>query len=142
MLNIPQQEIEKVLLTHARQSGYCQVIHGTVKEVLFEQGQAVGVQATIDGNVEEIKAQIVVGADGAQSLVRKSIDIAAEMYDYDHELLVLHAERPAWFKERLRTRTFMHREGSIVLIPLPENRMRIAVLIPAGSGSEWKKLSQ
>ena len=64
------------------------------------------------------------------------------MYDYDHELLVLHAERPAWFKERLRTRTFMHREGSIVLIPLPENRMRIAVLIPAGSGSEWKKLSQ
>jgi len=142
MLNLPHQEIEKVLLAHAHQSEYCQVIHGTAKEVIFEDGHAVGVQAIIDGKTEEIKASVVVGADGAQSFVRKSVGIDAEMYDYDHELLVLHAQRPAWFKDRLRTRTFMHRNGSMVLIPLPENRMRMTILIPTGSGSEWKKLSQ
>jgi len=100
------------------------------------------VQAMVGGNSEEIRAGVIVGADGAQSIVRKSVGIDAEMHDYDHELLVLHAERPAWFVGRLRTRVLMHREGSIVLLPLPENRMRIAILVRTGSGGEWKKLSQ
>ncbi len=140
MLNLPHQEIEKLLLQFAEASTYCQVIHAQAREVLFEGGRAVGVRITAGDSNLELRGASIVGADGAHSMVRKSAGIAAPMQDYDHELLVLHAERPAWFSGRLRTRAFMHRQGSIVLLPLPEERMRVAVLLPAGSGGQWKEL--
>jgi len=140
MLNLPHPQIESLLLEHATNSGYCKIFHGDVREVLFENSWAVGVRAIVNQQEIVVKAPAIAGADGSQSLVRKSAEIAAISQPYTHDLLVLHAKRPAWFSGRLRTRVYMHREGVIALIPLPGDKMRIAAMVEADTGSKWKKL--
>lgn len=141
MLNLPHPQIENLLLKHVTKSKHCQILSGDVKEVLLENGRAVGVRTIVNQEEIVIKAPVVAGADGAQSLTRKSVEIAAPAATYTHDLLVLHAIRPNWFKGRLRTRVYMHQQGVLVLIPLPDDKLRIAAMIPAGTGSKWKKLS-
>jgi 2-polyprenyl-6-methoxyphenol hydroxylase-like FAD-dependent oxidoreductase len=142
MLNLPHQEIEKLLLDYAAKSGYCRILYGSVKEAVFVEERAVGVCAILNGEEVQVNGTVIVGADGAQSLLRKSAAIEANMHNYDHDLLIMHAQRPAWFSERLRTRVFMHRKGAVVLLPLPHNQMRIAVLIKSGSARQWKNFTQ
>lgn len=141
LLNLPHPQIETLLLEHARQSGFCRVIRGTVTEVLYENGRARGVKARLETDEVLIQAEVVVGADGAQSMVRKSAGIEASARPYAHDMVVLHARRPSWFTGRLRTRAYTHREGAVVLMPLPNELVRIAMLVPAGSGGKLKSLS-
>lgn len=142
LLNLPHPQIEAMLLAYAQKSGHCQVLRGAVTEVLFETDRAVGVKAKVEGEEVEIRATVVAGADGNQSLVRKSLGIDVVSKAYDHDMLVLHAKKPAWFTGRLRTRAYMHRKGAVVLLPLPNDKVRIAMLIKAGSGAQYKSMSE
>jgi 2-polyprenyl-6-methoxyphenol hydroxylase-like FAD-dependent oxidoreductase len=142
ILNLPHREIEAFLLGQAEKSTYCTVLPGvSVQEVLFKDGRATGVRARQDGKDTVFEAPVVAGADGLQSAVRRSVEIAAVFQPYPHDLLVLHAHRPSWFTGRLRTRSYMYREGATILIPLPHDAVRIGVLVPSGAGGRWKSQS-
>lgn len=142
LLNLPHPDIEALLLKHAQKSAHCQIHHGTVNEVIFEANRAVGVQASVGGQTLEIRAPVIAGADGAASTMRKKADIEAIFHEYDHDLLVFHAKRPDWFSGRVRTRVYLHWDGAVILLPLPDMRMRIAILVPSGTGGRWKTLTE
>lgn len=141
LLNLPHPQIEALLLEHAQASGYCKVIRGTVTEVLYANGKAAGVKVKTDEGELTVQARMVAGADGAQSIVRKSAGIEASSQPYAHDMLVLHASRPQWFTGRLRTRAYMNRKGAVVLLPLPGDKVRIAMLVEAGSAAKFRSLS-
>lgn len=142
ILNLPHREIEAFLLGQAEQSTYCTVLRGvSVQETLFSDGRATGVKARQDGKDVVFEAPVVAGADGLQSFVRRSVEVNATFQPYPHDLLVLHALRPAWYSGRLRTRSYMYPEGATILIPLPHDHLRIGVLVPSGQGARWKSMS-
>jgi 2-polyprenyl-6-methoxyphenol hydroxylase-like FAD-dependent oxidoreductase len=141
LLNLPHPQIEALLLEHAQASGYCKVIRGAVTEVLYADGRATGVKAKTDDGELTVMARLVAGADGSQSMIRKSAGIDAPAQPYAHDMLVLHAKRPKWFTGRLRTRAYMNRKGAVVLLPLPNDNVRIAMLVEAGSGAKFRNLS-
>lgn len=143
IMNIPHREIEQGLLDWASQHEHIQIMRGSsVERLLYnEQGNARGVVIKTGKELSTCHAKVVVAADGGQSSIRKGLGINAERIVYNHELVVLHMPRPASFQGDLRTQVHLHRDGAIVLIPLPEQQMRITVVVPAGKASEWRKFS-
>jgi 2-polyprenyl-6-methoxyphenol hydroxylase-like FAD-dependent oxidoreductase len=62
--------------------GFTLLMHAEAKGLIEEGGKVVGVHATVEGKAEEIRADLVVGADGRHSTVReatglKVLDIGA-----------------------------------------------------------------
>jgi len=63
-------------------AGFTLLMHAEAQGLIEESGKVVGVRATIEGKAEEIRADLVVGADGRHSTVReatglKVLDIGA-----------------------------------------------------------------
>ena len=52
--------------------GFTLLMHAEATELIEEGGRVVGVRATVDGEAEEIRADLVVGADGRHSTVREA----------------------------------------------------------------------
>ena len=63
-------------------AGFTLLMHAEAQGLIEEGGKVVGVRATVEGKAEEIRADLVVGADGRHSTVReatglKVLDIGA-----------------------------------------------------------------
>lgn len=74
-LGLTRKRLDHLLLERAKEAGVtvCEGAH--VRDVIRENGRVVGVLATIDGTREELRASLVVGADGHSSVVTRTLDI-------------------------------------------------------------------
>jgi geranylgeranyl reductase family protein len=75
---VPRYKFDAVLYDHAIDSGaeFCQ---SRVSEPIIEDGQVKGVRAKVNGKTQEIRAKVVIGADGVTSTIARSL------LDYKHE---------------------------------------------------------
>ncbi len=55
-----------------RHPAFTLLMHAEANGLIEEGGKVVGVRATVDGDAREIRADLVVGADGRHSIVRES----------------------------------------------------------------------
>ena len=82
---MPQWDFLDFLASHGRAlPGFTLLMRAEGRGLIEEGGRTVGVRATVDGRDEEIRADLVVGADGRHSTVReamglKVLDIGAPM---------------------------------------------------------------
>ncbi len=69
---VPRTEFDALIQQYAVDSGveFCQA---QVKEPIIEDNRVVGVRATVNGNLQEIRAQAVVAADGVTSVVARTL---------------------------------------------------------------------
>lgn len=69
---VPRYDFDVALQQHAIRSGaeFCQA---QVKEPILENGQVKGVQARINGTLKEIRAKIVIAADGVTSVIGRAL---------------------------------------------------------------------
>jgi 2-polyprenyl-6-methoxyphenol hydroxylase-like FAD-dependent oxidoreductase len=86
-----QPALLEMLVGEASKSGRLRFERGaTVKDLLWRDGRVVGVRARLEGGEESLVADLVVGADGRASVVRRRAELAA------------HAKAPpmdvVWFK--------------------------------------------
>jgi len=88
ILTLLPHELDVVLRTRALDKGV-KLYEGALFEgLLTENGQAVGVQAKVQGSTRDINARVIVGADGAMSRVRGAVGIVAEVKKYRHDYIV------------------------------------------------------
>jgi menaquinone-9 beta-reductase len=75
---VPRYVFDAVLYDHAIDCGveFCQA---QVKEPIIEDGRVKGVRVKVNGRTEEIRAKVIVGADGVTSAIARSL------LDYKHE---------------------------------------------------------
>lgn len=82
---MPQWDFLDFLARHGREfAGFTLLMHAEVTGLVEEGARVVGVHATVHGRSEEIRADLVVGADGRHSTVReamglKVLDLGAPM---------------------------------------------------------------
>jgi 2-polyprenyl-6-methoxyphenol hydroxylase-like FAD-dependent oxidoreductase len=70
---MPQWDFLDFLARHGKAfAGFTLRMHAEAHGVVEEGGKVVGVRATVDGRPEEIRADLVVGADGRHSTVREA----------------------------------------------------------------------
>ena len=83
---------------------------------------------TPDGS-RQLKAKLVVGADGTQSFVRSQLGIAAESLDYEQTLFVCTVTPEREHRNRAYERFADH--GPVALLPLAERRCGLVLTVPA-----------
>ena len=94
---MPQWDFLDFLASHGRAfAGFTLLMNAEAQGVIEESGKVVGVRAMVDGAPEEIRADLVVGADGRHSVVRAALGL--EVQDIGSPMDVL------WFR-------ISHKEG-------------------------------
>ena len=77
---MPQWDFLNFIAAHAKQyPGFKLLVHAEAKALISEGGKVAGVRATIDGKDEEVRADLVVGADGRHSLVREQTGLKLDV---------------------------------------------------------------
>lgn len=72
---VKRDRFDLMMLDNARAQGVEIREGAAVKEVLFEEGRAVGVRATIDGSTSNIACKVVIDATGVNALLSKQLGI-------------------------------------------------------------------
>jgi 2-polyprenyl-6-methoxyphenol hydroxylase-like FAD-dependent oxidoreductase len=126
LLNIVQSDTERILGGLVARNG---VTVEWQTELLGISQDATGVDATVrrpDGTNEEIRAQWLVGCDGARSFVRHALEMTFEGQTYD-EYFALADARIDWHLPDDEIHAFVHPDGVLFVLPLGEGRHRLIV---------------
>ncbi|WP_430231386.1 NAD(P)/FAD-dependent oxidoreductase [Nitrosomonas communis] len=76
-LGLSRYRLDNVLLECAKAAGVTVCERAHVREALRSGDSVTGVTATIDGTLEEIRAKLVIGADGRNSAIVRSLGLSA-----------------------------------------------------------------
>jgi len=131
-------ELDHVLLEGARAAGAEVLLQHRVVDVLREQDRVVGVIAEDrDGNKRELRARVVVGADGRNSTIADLVG-AEKYFNYigPRAFYWAYWPRPASFEQR----TLIAFRGQNVRLVFPVNRDQIIMGIgfPRDEVDRWK----
>jgi menaquinone-9 beta-reductase len=78
-IGLSRYHLDQLLLERAKSTGVTVCERAHVRELLRDGERVIGVVATIDGLREEIRAPLVIGADGRNSVVARSLGISDPM---------------------------------------------------------------
>jgi flavin-dependent dehydrogenase len=75
-LGLSRYHLDNLLLGRAKSAGVtvCEGAH--VREVMRDNGRVIGLVATINGTREELRAPLIVGADGRNSVVARELGLS------------------------------------------------------------------
>lgn len=88
ILTVNATEVEALLGYKAENAGTEMVWGAAFQEILWNNGLAEGVRYDADGELAEVKASVVVGADGPQSRVRESIGAKKKVRKYPDAFVI------------------------------------------------------
>jgi len=134
---MPQPVFLQALVDRARTFPSFECWMGARVTGLVEGGQVVGVTGTRHGREPfEIRADVVVGADGRFSQIRRlgGFKAAYEHHDFDVVWFVI-PEPPGW------SSTFYLSLGSQVqclLLPKYPHAVQVGIVLPKGAWREWR----
>lgn len=111
-----------------------------VLDLVRDRREAViGVKILAGGREEIVTGELVVGADGRNSQLRKKIGIAVSMFEYPHQLLGFDLAGVDHLPPRMSA--FLSTGGVRVLYPMPGGRARLYVQIQRGQFARLKEES-
>jgi len=76
---MPQWDFLDFLASHGKAfAGFTLLMHAEAEGVIEQGGQVVGVRAKVEGQPQEIRADLVVGADGRHSTIRAALGLKVQ----------------------------------------------------------------
>lgn len=129
-LGLSRHRLDHLLLQRAADAGATVRERSHVRDVLIKEGRVVGVEATIGGTRERLRAPLVVGADGHHSVVTRSLGLDAPVRWPRHTGLVAHYRGVTGLDRHGE----MHvaRQGYAGLAPLEDGLTNVAFVTDAG----------
>lgn len=128
-LGIPRERLDTALLEHARASGAEIRMDAHVVDLLWEGTRVVGVRCA---NGEEIRARLVVGADGLRSVVLRRLDLLQRAPRLRKLAFTAHVTGAGDLVERGELRV---QDGTCVgIAPVGEGVANVVVVVPGGTG--------
>ena len=134
---MPQWDFLEFLAAHGRRfQGFHIMMNTSATDVMLDGDQAPGVRALSETGPVEIRAELVVGADGRHSTVRSSAGFKANNLGAPMDVLWMRlSRRPGDGSE-----VFGHVDGNRMFIMLDRgDYWQCAFLIPKGSADELMK---
>ena len=105
------------------------VLHGAEFHALIRDGKRVaGVIVEHAGTRHEIRATVVIGADGLRSAVRTALAIPTDVHRYPEGYLLGVLDRPQGFGHR--SRYYIGRGTILGLLPISNDRLYFFYLLP------------
>ncbi|RME79675.1 MAG: geranylgeranyl reductase family protein [Methanobacteriota archaeon] len=125
----PRKVTDNILFQAAKKNAAKTLEEHTVLDIIKEDGKVVGVKVRDnEGNVEEYMANVVVGADGASSLV--GVKVGAEKVEPEHHVVAL---RQYWEGvEGMSDKIELHFMEGILpgyfwIFPLPNGKANVGI---------------
>ena len=134
---MPQWDFLEFLAAHGRRfQGFHLMMNTSATEVILDGDRVCGVRATGETGAVEIRADLVVGADGRRSTIRSSAGFKADNLGAPMDVLWMRLSRlPGDASE-----AFGHVEGNRMFIMLDRGEYwQCAFLIPKGSADALMK---
>jgi 2-polyprenyl-6-methoxyphenol hydroxylase-like FAD-dependent oxidoreductase len=101
-----------------------------VSDILRDaDGRVIGVRATGSGRTYDVRARLVVAADGISSRLGKLAGMSANPIAYDHRLLSF--ELPGTPAASHEVSVYVTHRGMVMIYPLPDERIRVYVQVAA-----------
>ncbi|MBI1349117.1 NAD(P)-binding protein [bacterium] len=139
---MPQAEFLQLLVDDARLNpNFCFVTNANVQQLVREDSGVVqGVQySTPDGNTHEVRANVVIGADGRFSRLRKLAGFEPQKFAPPMDILWFRVPRQATDSAEDLSGTFFTRGGHLaVVLERPGQEWQIGYVILKGSYHELK----
>jgi 3-(3-hydroxy-phenyl)propionate hydroxylase len=88
-LQCEQYYLSPILLDRARTSGLVDVRLGTEVTEVTQDTDKVTARATVNGEPVEFEGRYLIGADGAHSVVRRSLGLPLEGFTYEHSTTLI-----------------------------------------------------
>ncbi|WP_406179928.1 NAD(P)/FAD-dependent oxidoreductase [Streptomyces sp. NBC_01006] len=129
--NIRRSTLDPLIRSHAEQTAGVDLLLGHhVTGLVQEAGRTVGVRASTPQGEREIRARLVVGADGKDSAVAKSAGMPARQYENTRFGYLAHFRNlplhggigQTWFLEPDMAYAFPNDDGVTVLAVLPDKK--------------------
>ncbi len=86
----PRLQFDAMIQQHAVASGATFQV-AQVKGPIVENGQVVGVEAKVNGRFQAIRSKVVVGADGATSVIARHLRHTDDQYEDKHRAIAIRA---------------------------------------------------
>ena len=136
---MPQPSLLTAFREKAKRFGGFQCWMGArVKELVERNGTVVGVRGTRGGAERfEIRADVVVGADGRHSLVRR---LAGARVEYEHDefdVVWFLAQRPTSWYDTMHF--VLGQEVQGVMLPRHSRELQAGLLLPKGEWRHWRE---
>lgn len=133
-LGVRREILDTVLLARARAAG-ADVLEGAKVEGLLEDGgRTVGVRVREAGTVREIRARVVVGADGLRSTIAHRLGLAHRARWPRRIAFVTHYEGVAGIGSL--GEMHVRDDGYVGLADVGEGRTNVALVVPSDQASE------
>lgn len=133
-LAVRREVLDSLLLDHARTAGAEVRAGWRVEDVTREEGVVVGVTGRGDGGEEELRARVVVGADGLRSVVVRRLDMLRRAPRLRKVALTAHLAGPLPFRGHGELRVFPG--GCVGVAPLGEGVANATVVVDAARAGE------
>jgi 2-polyprenyl-6-methoxyphenol hydroxylase-like FAD-dependent oxidoreductase len=127
-LVLPHPRIEQTLLEAATAGGHVEVRYSCRAETLIEEnGRVHGVRLTDASGTHDVRAALVVGADGTSSMVRAALDIPLPAESYEHGFFIVDVDRPDGYEDAMRIE--LCADGGVLVVPQDGDRVGLGVLV-------------
>lgn len=130
-LVLDHPDIERVFAEEGRRTGLVTVRYETRVAALLREGSRVaGVEtASARGGRDQVAARLVVGADGAASVVRRLLGLELPSQPYDTCYFGINFARPQGYRDGMRLH--LHPDGGMMIVPNRPGMVGCAVLVRA-----------
>lgn len=118
VLSCPQTEAESALAQRFEELGG-RIWRGVELQSFTQHGESVEAHLLVDGHTHQLQCELLVGCDGAHSLVREQLGVGFEgMTEKDHFLIADLAI--GWSLSDSSSHGFLLPEGSLIALPMPD----------------------
>jgi len=111
----------------------------TVRELLRDGGRVAGVRVDAATGSQEVRGDLVIGADGRASVLRARAGLRAEQAEQAFDIVWCKVAQPA-FLDRGTARVYLGHRHFALLFPSYDGRLQIGWVIDKGSFGDLRRL--
>ena len=135
---VSQPELLEALVARAARHSCFELIRGgSVRDLMRSGDRVCGVEVADGGATREIRADLVVGADGRSSIVRRRIGVGVPSIGTPMDIVWCKLPLPDLF-ETAHVRAYVGHGHLLVALPAPDGRLQVAWVILKGTYGELK----
>jgi 2-polyprenyl-6-methoxyphenol hydroxylase-like FAD-dependent oxidoreductase len=129
-----------MLVAEAEKTGAFRLERGaTARDLVRENGRVVGVHASSPEGEREFRGELVVGADGRASAVRKRAEIPVAHAQVALDVVWCRLPRPAFLEADPHFRFYFGRGHLALVAPVPGDAIQLGWVIRKGSFGELRR---
>jgi 2-polyprenyl-6-methoxyphenol hydroxylase-like FAD-dependent oxidoreductase len=134
-------ELESAFIEAAEAAGA--VVQADAARSIVREGDGPEAGWLVETDQGTTRARFLVGADGADSLTRRSLGIKhSDLHEYDNWIVVLHGDCPDWLDPEQGWQV-LNPDGVVYILPTtPLGRVRLVILIRSSEARDWMTSSE